>query len=189
MFDKAKEDIRELLTGSDVENDMRARLHADHNEISRLMSSLPRAGSVHTSQKEMREKIDDALDALIAHLRAEEDVVYSALSRRPATASLALHSLKEHDELELLIREVRLFGRGDLAIYRSIERLSDAIAAHIHREESSVLPQAEREFGREYLASLIPLFNEGKAKIIQDLATDTLPGAGPLVWEESPSQS
>ena len=63
MFDKIKEDVRELMTGSNVENDMRARLHADHDDVARIMSELENMCS------------KDNVDELVSSLLKKFDIV------------------------------------------------------------------------------------------------------------------
>jgi len=191
MFDKIKEDVRELLTGSNVENDMRARLHADHDEVARITSELLAAADP-ASQERLR---DQLVNVLTIHLRAEEDVVYNALSQRPATAGLTLHSYREHDDIERLVGELRLVDPGDPALRDCVERLRDSVTAHVRDEENEFLPQAERELGKEHLASLIPMFNARRVEIGQELATQSALGSAPSVppgWDalsESHTQS
>src|SRR5262245_15113220 len=175
MSDKIKEDVRELLTGSNVENDMRARLHADHDEIARITSELL-AATDPASQEQLR---DQLVTGLTVHLRAEEDVVYNALSQRPATAGLTLHAYREHDDIERLVGELRLVDPGDPALRGCAERLRDSVTAHVHDEENEFLPQAERELGKEHLASLIPMFNARRVEIGQELATQAALGSAP----------
>ena len=192
MFDKIKEDVRELLTGSNVENDMRARLHADHDEVARLMSELL---ATRDHEIAMRDDLRDQLIlALTVHLRAEEDVVYNALSQRPATAGLTLHSFREHDDIERVMGELRVFDAGDPGFRVCVSRLRDSVTTHVHDEENEFLPQAERELGKDHLASLIPMYNARKVEITQELATHSL-GSNPSVppgWDalsESHTQS
>jgi len=190
MYDKTKEGIRELLTGSNVENDMRARMHADHDEIARLIGVLLAADD--SAQNEAR---DDLIEALTVHLRAEEDVIYNALSQRPATAALTVHSYREHDDIERLVDELRLVDAGDPAMRGCVERLLDSVTSHVHDEEGELLPVAERELGKEHLASLIPMFNARRVEVAQELATQSALGVSPSVppgWDplsESPTQS
>jgi len=145
-----------------------------------------------SSQQRLR---DQLVTALTVHLRAEEEVVYDTLSQRPATAGLTLHSYREHDDIERLIGELRLVDPGDPALHGCVERLRDTVVAHVHDEEHEFLPQAERELGKEHLASLIPMFNARRAEIEQELATQAALGSAPSVppgWDalsESHTQS
>src|SRR6476619_3377129 len=98
MFDKFKEDAREMLTGSNPDNDLRARLHADHNEVSRLIDELK---STEDHEFDMRADIlNQLVIALSAHARAEESVVYRLFQDDPRLRDKTIHAFREHSQID-----------------------------------------------------------------------------------------
>ncbi|MEQ1504918.1 MAG: hemerythrin domain-containing protein [Myxococcota bacterium] len=160
MFDKLKEGLRETLTGSTPENDLRARLHADHAEVSRLIDELLASGAYEVS---MREDLrDQIVVGLTAHAHAEEEVVYDFLKVQPQTRTRTEHAIREHAEIEHLVTELASYDCSDPALTDLVTELKRVVTHHVHDEENELLPNAERDLGAPVLARLIPAFNARK---------------------------
>jgi hypothetical protein len=171
-FDKLKEDAREVLTGSTVENDLRARLHADHNEVGTLMDELLGSGEYEVA---MREDIrDQIVVGLTVHAKAEEEVVYDYLRQNMATRDKVRHAFTEHADIDRLVSQLKVLDCEDPGMTQLVEELKQTVLHHVHDEENELLPKAEQELGREKLALLIPKFNSRKVQLRAELESARL---------------
>ena len=172
MFDKLKEDLRETLTGSTPENDLRARLHADHGEVAKLIDELLATGDYEIAMREdLRNQI---VVGLTAHARAEEEVVYTWLQQDATTESDTRHAWREHDEIDQALAAVKAADAGDPSLKEKVEALKSVVTHHVHDEENELLPKAETRFGQAQLAQLIAPFNSRKTELMQELDTTTI---------------
>lgn len=170
MFDKIKEDIRESLTGSTPENDLRARLHADHTEVARLMDELLATEDYEIA---LREDIrDQIVVGLTSHSKAEEEIVYPRLQQYPATKPLTQEAITEHHAIDRVLQTLKEMDVGDPGLSQVVEDLKAKVQHHVREEENELLPKAEKEFGQAELARLIPEFNARKAELVVDLELD-----------------
>jgi hemerythrin superfamily protein len=172
MFDKLKEGVRELLTGANADNDLRARLYADHQEVSRLLTELR---STEDHEVDMRSDIRDQLMvALMAHARVEEEVVYERLKTTPLLRDLVQEAFRQHDDLDLSLDELARIDPGDPGFLEVVDRLEDLVTRHVQQEENVVLPRAEGVVGKTSLSNLIPIFNDRKRDLLQQLELERM---------------
>ncbi|MEZ5397882.1 MAG: hemerythrin domain-containing protein [Bryobacterales bacterium] len=165
MFDKLKEDLRETVTGSNPENDLRARLHADHVEVDRLIGELQDSEDHELAMRaDLR---DELVQALIVHSRAEEDVVYTRLRSEPSLRADVTHSDREHQDILTALARLEALDPADPAFLDALNQLADTVKHHVHEEEGTVLPKAQERLGQDVLARLIPPFNERKRELLQ----------------------
>jgi hypothetical protein len=170
MFDKTKEDLREMFTGSNAENDLRARLHADHNEIARL---LREAKNTEIYEVDVRIELCNQLwIGLRSHAKAEEEVVYSHLRTSPKLGSMVQHSLSEHDEIDRALGELRSLDPTDPGFLAAVTELERCVTGHVREEENDVLPKAEEVFGKVALSNLIGPLNERQQELIRQLRAE-----------------
>jgi hemerythrin superfamily protein len=175
-MDKAKEGLREVATGSTPENDLRARLHSDHTEVSRLIVALLGTDEIDVSTRE--ELKTQIIVQLSAHAKAEEEVVYAFLEQNAQMRVQVDEGYREHQEIEDLLRDMETLEGSDAALGAVVRSLQQAVTHHVHEEENSVLPKAERELGQPALASLIPNFNQRRTELMRSLL-DQFSGTGP----------
>jgi hemerythrin superfamily protein len=174
MFDKMKEDVREALTNSTPENDLRARLHADHTEVSKLIDELLATDDYEIA---MREDLrDQIVIGLMAHARAEEEVVYDFLAQQATTQADTQHAFTEHEEIDRLMAVIKRLDGGDSNLDLVVQQLKETVQHHVHDEETKLLPKAERDIGQERLAALIPMFNTRKASLVAELEQEASTG-------------
>ena len=167
MFDKFKEDAREMLTGANPDNDLRARLHADHNEIDRLIDELK---STEAHEYDLRVDILNQLAiALTAHERAEEMVVYRMIQDDPRLRDKIDHAFREHREIDQALDLLDLIKPSDPSFLEKVNALQQCVEQHVHDEEGDLLPKAESVIGRDYLARVIPAFNERKRELAEKI--------------------
>jgi hemerythrin-like domain-containing protein len=175
-MDKAMEGLREVATGSTPENDLRARLHSDHAEVARLIEALLATDEIDVSTRE--ELKTQIIVQLTAHAKAEEEVVYATLELNGHLRAQADVAYREHEEIEDLLRDLETLDGGDGALSAVARTLQQAVTHHVHEEETSVLPNAERELGQPALAALIPRFNQRRTELMRSML-DQFAGTGP----------
>lgn len=191
MFDKMKENLRETVTGSTPANDLRARLHADHVEVARLIDLLLSTDDVDVS---MREDLKlQIIVQLTAHAKAEEEVVYTAFEQSHALRTQTDASFREHQDIDDLVRDLESLDGGDRALEVVLRSLKTTVEHHVHEEENNVLPRAEKELGQQVLVEMIPRFNQRKAELMDSLVDElaaTEPGyrRSPNTLSESDSR-
>lgn len=165
MFDKMKEDLREAVTGATPDNDLRARLHADHAEVDRLIKELKGTDDHDIAMRaDLRNEI---VQALMVHARAEEEIVYDNLRSEPSLRTDITHADREHQDILRALASLEAVDCGDPAFLDAVDRLEDLVKHHVHEEETSVLPKAEERLGKEPLARLIQPFNERKRELLR----------------------
>jgi hemerythrin superfamily protein len=170
MFDKIKENAREVLTGSTPENDLRACLHADHADVDKMISQLM---SSDDDDLIRREKIlSQLVISLSAHARAEEEIVYDRLRTEPELGVPMREAFREHEDIETCLNELSGMPPNDPRFHEVLTQLKAAVDSHVHDEENQVLPRAESLLGKEVLANLIPSFNTRKANLMRQLKGD-----------------
>lgn len=167
MFEKMKEELREALTGSAPDNDLRARLHADHAEVSRLIDELLATDDVDVSSRDdLKVQI---IIQLTAHAKAEEEVVYTYLRQDEQLRAAVDDGVREHQEIDDALRDLETLDAGDQALEVVLRELKSSVDHHVQEEESEVLPRAERVFGQQALVALIPTFNQRRMEIMDNL--------------------
>jgi hemerythrin superfamily protein len=160
MWDKLKEDLREAVTGSTTENDLRARLHADHDEISKLLGELAKTTDADVAQRiDVRNEIEAGLKS---HAQAEEEVVYRRIQMDSRMRDETEHSFAEHAKIDAALATLMNTDPADPAFDDAAKELRQIVHHHVHDEENELLPKAEQILGHEQLAALIPSFNDRK---------------------------
>ena len=170
MFDKMREDLRQTLTGATVDDDLRARLHADHDEVARLIAELE---GTTDADSEMRADLRDELQrGLVAHSKAEETVVYRRLESAGGLAQQTQHATREHAEIDAALHTVLSLDTADPAFADAVKTLKQVVTHHVHEEETNLLPKAEVMLGKDALTALIPGFNDRKRQLIGQLESE-----------------
>jgi hemerythrin superfamily protein len=173
MFDKIKENAREVLSGSNPENDLRACLHADHVDVGKMISRLLSSDDDDMRDLSKRQNVlSQLVIALTAHARAEEEIVYDRLRTEPELGLPIREAFREHEDIETHLNELSSMALNDSRFLDVLRQLKVVVDSHVHDEENQVLPRAESLLGKEVLANLIPSFNTRKANLMRQLKGD-----------------
>jgi hemerythrin superfamily protein len=86
---------------------------------------------------------------LLAHERAEREVVYATLKEYPDTRPAADEHDREAEELETLIARVHALDPADPHWPAAVGGLEDRVTAHANAEENDIFPRAVEAMGRE----------------------------------------
>lgn len=165
-FDELRDQVRDAFTRT-RENDLHARLHADHAELAKLLDEL--LGS-RDYEPAMRDDIrDQIVVGATAHAVAEEEIVYDFLKQNASTRGNVEHAFREHAELDRLVVALQGMDTRDPGLEQVAEDLKRALQHHVHEEENVLLPRAEEAIGRDRLARLIPPFNSRRSQLQEEL--------------------
>ena len=107
----------------------------DHATVHQLFLSLERVGEA----SEQRRLLEQIVDELHAHARAEEEVVYPAMrgvSRRIDDAEAA------HEHVRMLIADLQSGEPGSPDFVMRALQLKQAVLSHVAEEEGGILLEA-----------------------------------------------
>ncbi|HEX6833704.1 MAG TPA: hemerythrin domain-containing protein [Rudaea sp.] len=151
------------------EDDVRALLEKDHDEVKDLLHGL-----VDGEQGRSRKVLLETLKTnLTAHSRAEEAVVYDALIR--ARAKQDVHVLAEEGYVEhhavddLLARILRIPVGTDLWLAHA-KVIRELLETHIAEEQNQTFAQLGDLFTREELVAMGEQFLRRKARVLTQQA-------------------
>lgn len=120
-------------------------LAKEHGEVSALMSRALKTDDV----EERRSLYTKIRQELLSHAHAEDEVLYTRLSRPPETAGEIPHARKEHAEVEQLLNELQSMDPGHQSWVNKFEKLKSAVEHHANEEEQELFPQAQRVMDNE----------------------------------------
>jgi len=86
---------------------------------------------------------------LLAHERAEMEVVYRELHYDPRTRLMAEHHDEEAGELEVLIRRIDMLPMNDPTWETVFDELVQTVQHHVAEEEGEIFPKAQDVIGRD----------------------------------------
>lgn len=118
--------------------------------------------------------------ALERHTRLEEELFYPELETSAETADFVRSARHEHEEMRVLIAELRETNPAEDASYDSrIAALEELVASHVGEEEEEVFPAAEAMLGPEELRELGARAEEVRAEL-ESPSEDEVPVIPPL---------
>ena len=118
-------------------------IRADH---SRVLAAFHRYAS-DLSPREKRGLVDTICLALEVHAQIEEELFYPALQR--IDPDIVAKSLPEHAEVKRLVLALRGMSPGEPAFDATVMELMRKVIHHRADEETTLLPDAERQMARE----------------------------------------
>lgn len=152
------------------EDDVRALLEKDHDEVKALLGAL-----VDGEQDRSRQKVIETLKTnLVAHSRAEEQVVYDALIRSRAKQDvhvLAEEGYVEHGSVDDLLLRVSRQDIGSELWLAHVKAISELLEHHIAEEQSQVFAQLGDLFSRDELVEMGREFLRLKARVLTQEAS------------------
>ena len=162
------ETIKSYLA-TDTSEDIRVALHDDHVRIRELATEMSEAKTASR-----RIASFEALKPLLtAHARTEERVVYEALVKVRGSAEshdLGNEGFVEHSLVDVLLERL---GKTSLAGTDAWKAhaivLKELLDHHVKEEESEIFNALGEHFGEETLAAMATEFQQGKAKLLDEL--------------------
>jgi hemerythrin superfamily protein len=124
--------------------DIYQRLENDHEAVRRLFELLEGCSS---QAKQARSDLFSTLrDDLLAHMVAEQEVLYDTLLARSDEQDLLLESVEVHAVVERLLQDIEACGVDDERFAMRVSELKDLVEQHVAQEESVVFETARKHF-------------------------------------------
>lgn len=132
---------------------------ADHRDVEMIFEKLK-------SQPENRPALVAELAAkFVAHARAEEAEVYSALVKAdPSERGEVHHGTEEHHEAEELLAALMETDPDRPEFTTVLEQLVKAVKHHVEEEETDILPAMAKAVSADKLVKLGRTFSQAKAE-------------------------
>lgn len=143
--------------------DVRDTLREDHQRLLDLANHIPEADD----PAQARKLFHQLKEALTRHERAEEQVVYAALSDLGENRALrrAHEGSVEHELADRLLQQCTR-GRADAPIWKArMKVLSQLLERHVQAEESEAFELLGKHFDSDDLAKMGERFEEHKERV------------------------
>jgi hemerythrin superfamily protein len=113
-------------------------LKRQHREAEQLFEQL----KVSDDERERVQLLGRLAEALTLHALLEERHFYP-LCRRVGLEEEANRSVEEHAQVKALVGRTLQLTRRDPQLLPTVERLQDAVEAHVEEEETELFPKVE----------------------------------------------
>ena len=139
--------------------DLFGRLVADHDRHRALFAML-----LATSPKspERKRVFEELVREISAHAAAEEQALWSAVMRDPATTEVARHAVGEHKELDKMLADLAARDISRPGWLRRVSKVHEEYLHHIREEEQEQFQAAEQHLTAADLRHLRQGFNRRK---------------------------
>jgi len=155
-------------------------LKKDHVEVKALVNDLI---ALNNDDEYRFILVAEIKNAFLPHARAEEATFYNTIRAVDADKSLVAHGLKEHLEVESLLRLLEVKDKVNFDWKATAKKLLQVLEHHIAEEEGKIFTEARKIFSTEEAVSIGVAFNklkpsfvgDGAIKNAADLAINMLP--------------
>jgi hemerythrin superfamily protein len=120
-------------------------IRMDHTHVLATFHRYRVDTPVHTK----RSLVNLICTALEVHAQLEEEIFYPAMRALPLDSALVDKSIPEHAEMKRLIAKLREMDPNDAAYDDTVMELMRDVMHHVADEETTLLPQAERNLGEQ----------------------------------------
>lgn len=108
-----------------------------------------------TKSAEPRKKLlDRLLDALVMHMRIEEEIFYPAARKEAKEDSKIKRAKDEHDEAKELIKKLLDMDVTGSDFEPTLQKLISAVKQHVEEEEKELLPEVKETLSKDRLKEL-----------------------------------
>lgn len=161
---------RQIASKLSREHGILNTLAKEHGEVSALLRliHLERKRGAHASDEGVitRVRLLTTLSIeLLAHSRAEEEVLYEALERSPEVQEQMKHSREEHGAMERLLLELLSIEYSSDRWLEAYEELLAKVQHHVDEEEDAVFAIAQERYSKKELKELDERFQERRAEV------------------------
>lgn len=148
-------------------------LTMDHRKASALFKEIQSTNNPAKLQEYFGQLYKD----LRTHAIAEEEIFYRAVENTETIGSVIDDSYKEHDEMRLLLEEIRQMDVTSVQFKTRCLDLQRCVDDHVKDEESFVFDAAEANLEDEILCKLGREFVDRKEQIQQEILNNSEPDA------------
>jgi hemerythrin-like domain-containing protein len=127
-------------------------LEAEHRRFEELLKQGEE--TTERARKQRRRLLRTLTDALNAHERMEERVLYPALRSHPEAREVVLEGYEEHHVADLIVEELHAVATDDEAWGAKFKVLKENIEHHIKEEEGEMFRTARGLFPRDTLRAM-----------------------------------
>lgn len=117
-------------------------LKQDHEKVKNLMNDISELGDSDDKQRDTL--FNELKSSLILHSKAEEKAFYKPLRAFQETKEEVEHGKEEHQEAEMLLKELTDGSLNGAAWQAKFAELKDAVEHHIEEEENEIFADAEK---------------------------------------------
>ncbi|KYG61862.1 hypothetical protein AZI87_01920 [Bdellovibrio bacteriovorus] len=158
-------------------------LRKDHDDVKELLARLLELDETREASKERSDLIEQIVEALIPHARAEEAVLYNSLRMLEASKDEAMHAYREHMEAEGLLRVLQVQDKANLPWKATARKLRQSLEHHIQEEEGHMFTTAQGLFTDEEAEAMTDEFLDMKMEVSEkgfmgttlDMITNLMP--------------
>jgi len=93
-------------------------------------------------------------DALLLHMREEEEIYYPALAKREEFSDLLSYSIPEHEAVRQFLAQLEPMSPSDDAFQDTLADMRAAIEDHADNEEEDVFPKSIEVLGEDRINEL-----------------------------------
>jgi hemerythrin-like domain-containing protein len=127
----------------------------DHEEIAEILAELRRyLGVRKVSEVDVRSCFQELKRALVSHLNAEEESVYSKLKSKEVTRGYAYEGTAEHGVILDLVARMSNDAAVDEAWKAEFQILKNEIERHVEAEELELFPLIKKVFSGSELMEM-----------------------------------
>ena len=127
-------------------------LTQQHHEALDLIDDMQNASDDETaSYDSMFKKMEDAL---LLHMREEEEIYYPALAKHEEFSELLSYSIPEHGAVRQFLAQLEPLSPGDDTFQDLLSDMRSAIEDHADNEEDDVFPKSIEVLGEDRINEL-----------------------------------
>lgn len=146
--------------------DILALISADHRKVEEIFGKIESAKKPEAVYKLFNEIYQE----LNLHSRAEELVFYPSLREFEDTDDLIEEAESEHEEVEVMLEEIKALSPDDADFMDRIAELKEAVQHHVQEEENEVFEVIREALDSQELQALGVEFQEAKTKLAAEIA-------------------
>jgi iron-sulfur cluster repair protein YtfE (RIC family) len=126
-------------------------LTKDHRKALNLIGKLEDATDGTGSYADTFNQLETAL---LAHIRAEEEIYYPALAQHEEFSDLMDDSIPEHEMVKQRLAQMGELAPSSSEFQDVLAEMKTALEAHMTREEDDIFPESIAVLGRDTIESL-----------------------------------
>ena len=139
--------------------DLFGRLVEDHDKHRMLFAMIAETGPGTPERKRLFREI---VLEIKGHAAAEEQALWAAVLRNPATTEYARHAVAEHHEMDEMMADLAARDQTSPGWLRRLSRLRDEYLHHIREEEQEQFVESEKHLSTADIRQLRDVFNRRK---------------------------
>lgn len=143
-------------------------LKKDHTRVKELFREYESAGErAHKKKQQIAQQVFTELEI---HTKLEEEIFYPAAQAKKDLTDTVTEGLEEHHVVDVLIAELKQMDPADDHYDAKFKVLTENVEHHIQEEEKELLPQAQKDLGREEIDRLGDAMAARKQQLEQEYA-------------------